>query len=185
MENTDQSLNNLTADQLIFVGDNVSSRRNRLDVYYPIENGIIKNWDEMTLLWKYCFQEKLKIDPQESKLLLTESPNNTTKNREKTVEIMFEEFGFHGLYIAVQSILTLYAQGLMTGVVVDSGEGVTNIMPVFDGFALPHLNKRLEISGREITRHLIKLLNIRGYSFNRSADLEVVREMKEKYCYIG
>jgi actin-related protein 2 len=82
-------------------------------------------------------------------------------------------------------VLTLYAQGLLTGVVVDSGDGVTHICPVYEGFALPHLTRRLDIAGRDITRYLIKLLLLRGYAFNQTADFETVRMMKEKLCYVG
>merc|ERR1711884_1022740 len=90
-----------------------------------------------------------------------------------------------GTYIAIQAVLTLYAQGLLTGVVVHSGDGVTHICPVYEGFALPHLTRRLDIAGRDITRYLIKLLLLRGYAFNHTADFETIRIMKEKLCYVG
>ena len=91
----------------------------------------------------------------------------------------------HCVNFFFQAVLTLYAQGLLTGVVIDSGDGVTHICPVYEGFALPHLTRRLDIAGRDITRYLIKLLLLRGYAFNQTADFETVRMMKEKLCYVG
>jgi actin-related protein 2 len=74
---------------------------------------------------------------------------------------------------------------LQTGVVVDSGDGVTHIVPVYDGFALPHLTRRLDVAGRDVTRYLIKLLLTRGYAFERTADFETVRGIKEALCYVS
>ena len=110
---------------------------------------------------------------------------NPKKNREKLVECMFETFGFQGVHCSIQAVLTLYAQGLLTGVVVDSGDGVTHIVPVYEGFALPQSIRRLDVAGRHLTEYMIKLLLLRGYTFNRTADFEVVREIKEKVCYVG
>jgi actin-related protein 2 len=117
--------------------------------------------------------------------MLTEAVMNPQANRKKMVETMFEKYGFQSCYVAVQAVLTLYAQGLLTGVVVDSGDGVTHIVPVYEGFALPHLTRRLDVAGRDVTLYLIKLLLLRGYAFNRTADFETVRQMKEKLCYVG
>lgn len=170
----------------LMVGDEASKLRSMLEVNYPMENGIVRNWEDMCHVWDYTFgPEKMNINPKECKILLTEPPMNPTKNREKMIEVMFEKYGFSGAYIAIQAVLTLYAQGLLSGVVVDSGDGVTHICPVYEEYALPHLTRRLDIAGRDITRYLIKLLLLRGYAFNHSADFETVRIMKEKLCYIG
>ncbi|KAL2917245.1 Actin-related protein 2 [Polyrhizophydium stewartii] len=170
----------------IMVGDEAAAVRAMLQMSYPMENGIVRNWDDMYHLWDYTFKEKLKInDFADHKILLTEPAMNPKRNRERMVEVMFEKYGFGGAYIAIQAVLTLYAQGLQTGVVVDSGDGVTHIVPVYEGFALPHLVRRLDVAGRDITRYLIKLLLLRGYAFNRTADFETVRQLKEKLCYVG
>lgn len=181
---TEERVDNLEVKD-IMVGDEASRLRQMLQITYPLDNGIVRNWDDMLHVWDYTFNEKLKIDPKECKIMLTEAPMNPKKNREKMVEVMFETYGFQAAYIAVQAVLTLYAQGLLTGVVVDSGDGVTHIVPVYQGFALPHLTRRLDVAGRDITRYLIKLLLLRGYAFNRTADFETVRQIKEKLCYVG
>ncbi|KAJ3333686.1 Arp2/3 complex subunit, actin nucleation center [Blyttiomyces sp. JEL0837] len=170
----------------IMVGDEAAALRNMLQMSYPMENGIVRKWDDMIHLWDYTFNRKLNItNPADHKILLTEPVMNPKKNREKMCEVMFEQYGFGAVYVAIQAVLTLYAQGLQTGVVVDSGDGVTHVVPVYEGFALPHLIRRLDVAGRDITRYLIKLLLLRGYAFNRTADFETVRQLKEKLCYVG
>jgi len=169
----------------IMVGDEAAKLRSMLQITYPLDNGIIRNWEDIGYVWDYAFKEKLKIDTSDSKILLTEAPMNPQQNRAKMVETMFEKYRFQGVYVAIQAVLTLYAQGLLTGVVVDSGDGVTHIIPVFEGFSLPHLTRRLDVAGRDVTRYLIKLLLLRGYAFNRTADFETVRLIKEKLCYVA
>jgi len=156
-----------------------------LQTSYPITNGIVHNWEDMIHLYNYTFGERLKIDPTEHKIMLTEAANNPKKNRAALVECMFEQFNFQGVQVSIQAVLTLYAQGLLTGVVVDSGDGVTHVVPVYEGYAEPKNIQRLDVAGRHLTEYLIKLLLLRGYTFNRTADFEVVREIKEKVCYVG
>ena len=177
-------VNNIEVKDLM-VGEDASALRQLLEISYPMKNGIVRSWDDMKHIWDHTFYEKLQIDPKQCKVLLTEPPMNPTKNREKMVEVMFETYQFDGVYVAIQAVLTLYAQGLLTGVVVDSGDGVTHICPVYDGYSLPHLTRRLDVAGRNITEYLIKLLLLRGYAFNHSADFETVRMMKENMCYVA
>lgn len=117
--------------------------------------------------------------------MLTEPPQNPLKNRENLIERMFEKYGFAASNVSIQAMLTLYAQGLLTGVVVDTGDGVTHVVPVYDGFVPQNLIRRLDVAGRHITQYLIKLLLLRGYAFNRTADFETVRQIKEKFCYVA
>ncbi|KAL7276143.1 Actin-related protein 2 [Rhizina undulata] len=169
----------------IMVGDDAAAVRNMLQITYPMENGIIKRWDDMQHVWDYTFSEKLQVDPRGRKILLTEPPMNPLSNREKMCEVMFERYGFGGVYVAIQAVLALYAQGLSSGVVVDSGDGVTHIVPVYESTVLTHLTRRLNVAGRDVTRQLISLLLRRGYAFNRTADFETVRAIKEKLCYVS
>ncbi|WFD29582.1 Arp2/3 complex subunit, actin nucleation center [Malassezia sp. CBS 17886] len=169
----------------LMVGEEAEAVRTYLQVSQPMEHGVVKDFDDMRHVWNYTFDEKLRVDPRGRKILLTEPPMNPKRNREEMCRIMFEEYGFDGVYVAIQAVLTLYAQGLQTGVVVDSGDGVTHIVPVYEGYAMPHLTRRLDVAGRDVTRHLIKLLLLRGYAFNRTADFETVRQIKEKLCYVS
>ncbi|VVT45995.1 uncharacterized protein SAPINGB_P000994 [Magnusiomyces paraingens] len=169
----------------IMCGDEASAVRSLLQISYPMENGIIRNWEDMTHLWDYSFYDRMNIDTRGRKVLLTEPPMNPLANREKMAEVMFERYGFGGVYVAIQAVLALYAQGLTSGVVVDSGDGVTHIVPVYESVVLNHLTRRLDVAGRDVTRQLIALLLRRGYAFNRTADFETVRQIKEKFCYIS
>jgi actin-related protein 2 len=169
----------------VMCGDEADAVRFALDINYPVENGIVKHWDNMIHLWNYTFYEKMKINPKDHKIMLTEAPLNPKENRKKTIQNMFEKYGFAGAHMSIQAMLVLYAQGLLTGVVVDSGDGVTHVVPVFEGFVPQHLIRRLDVAGRHITSYLIKLLLLRGYSFNRSADFATVQSIKEKLCYVA
>ncbi|EEA25648.1 Arp2/3 complex subunit, actin nucleation center [Talaromyces marneffei ATCC 18224] len=169
----------------IMCGDEAAAARSMLQISYPMENGIVKKWEDMQHLWNYTFYDKMKIDPTGRKILLTEPPMNPLKNRQTMAEVMLEGYGFGGVYVAIQAVLALYAQGLSSGVVVDSGDGVTHIVPVFESTVLNHHIRRLDVAGRDVTRNLIALLLRRGYALNRTADFETVRQIKEKLCYVS
>lgn len=169
----------------IVVGEDCSRLRNQFEVSYPIKNGIIQDWEGMGHVWDHMLYEILKAEPSECKILLSDPPLNPTRNRQKLVQTMFETYNFSGLSIQINAILTLYAQGLLTGLVVDSGDGVTNIVPVIDGYSFPHATKRVNIAGHHITSYLIELLLRRGYALNRTSDFETAREIKERLCYIS
>ncbi|KAL8847838.1 MAG: hypothetical protein Q9221_007140 [Calogaya cf. arnoldii] len=169
----------------IMCGDEAAAARSMLQITYPMENGVVKRWDDMEHLWNYTFNEKMKIDTTGRKILLTEPPMNPLKNREQMCDYMFEKYNFGGVYVAIQAVLALYAQGLSSGVVVDSGDGVTHIVPVYESTVLTHHTKRLDVAGRDVTRNLIALLLRRGYALNRTADFETVRQIKEKLCYVS
>lgn len=169
----------------IMCGDEAAAVRQTLDCKYPVENGIVRDWNDMEHLWDYTFFEKMKVRPEEHKILLTEPPQNPIKNRENLIQRMFEKYGFAASNVSIQAMLTLYAQGLLTGVVVDTGDGVTHVVPVYDGFVPQHLIRRLDVAGRHVTTYMNKLLMLRGYAFNSVADFETVRIIKEKLCYVA
>uniref|UniRef100_A0A183CMA9 Actin n=1 Tax=Globodera pallida TaxID=36090 RepID=A0A183CMA9_GLOPA len=172
-----------------YVGDEAQSKRCVLTLKYPIEHGIVTNWDDMETIWHHTFENELRVEPTEFPVLLTEVALNPKKNREKMVEIMFEKFEILATYVAIQAVLALYASGRITGVVLDSGDDVTCATPIYRGYAVPNATQRLDIAGRDLTDFLIKLLNDQrsGCTFSLSADRQIVCEIKERenLCYVA
>ncbi|OIR59189.1 MAG: actin-related protein 2 [Amphiamblys sp. WSBS2006] len=172
----------------VYVGDEIEeiAAHTAVDITHPIENGVVRDWEGMRLVWEYTFYTRLGLeDLSECQIMLTEAPQNPTANRERMCREMFEHFGFKRVYFVLQGILGLYSCGLQTGVVVDSGDGVTHIVPIFDGYASRPTIRRLDIAGRDVTRQLAKLLCGRGYAFRTDQSLGKARRLKEKHCYVS
>eukprot|EP00187_Rhodella_violacea_P007100 CAMPEP_0174886336 /NCGR_PEP_ID=MMETSP0167-20121228/1580_1 /TAXON_ID=38298 /ORGANISM="Rhodella maculata, Strain CCMP736" /LENGTH=248 /DNA_ID=CAMNT_0016122285 /DNA_START=65 /DNA_END=807 /DNA_ORIENTATION=- len=168
-----------------YVGDAAMARRGVLTIKYPLEHGIVTSWEDMEKIWHHAFFNELRVTPSEHPVLLTEAPMNPKANRERMTQLLFETFEIPAFYVAIQAVLSLYASGRTSGIVIDSGDGVTHTVPIYEGYSLPHAVERIDLAGRDLTEHLSTLLMSSGTKLTTSAEKEIVRDIKQQLCYVA
>ncbi|KAI7394231.1 Actin-like, partial [Hortaea werneckii] len=169
----------------VFIGNRAQELRGLLKIKYPLEHGIVTDWDDMERIWQYIYTDELKTLSEEHPVLLTEAPLNPRQNRDTAAQILFETFNVPALYTSIQAVLSLYASGRTTGIVLDAGDGVSHAVPVYEGFAIPSSIRRIDVAGRDVTEHLQTLLRKQGSVFHTSAEKEIVKNIKEKTSFIA
>ena len=169
-----------------YIGDDAQAKRGILKLRYPIQRGIITNWDDMEKIWEYTFYNKLDVEPDDQPVLLTDGVLEPRINREKIAEIMFERFNTPAVFIANPGLLSMHASGRTTGIVLESGDGVTQAIPVYKGNVIKDAISIGNICGRDLTEYMFSLLMERDLRFkNSSSCQEIAREIKEKCCYVA
>jgi len=176
-----------------FIGDDAVANSKTYAMRNPIKHGQVENWTHMEQFWEHCIFKYLRCEPEDHYFLLTEPPLNAPENREYTAEIMFETFNVPGLYIAVQAVLALAAswtskqvtERTLTGTVIDSGDGVTHVIPVAEGYVIGSCIKHIPIAGRDLTAFVQQLMREReSRSIPSAQSFEVAKRVKELYSYV-
>jgi actin-related protein 3 len=178
-------------DLNFMIGDDALNNKT-YQIYYPVRHGLVDNWTHMEKFWQMSIFKYIRCEPEDHYFLLTEPPLNPPENREYTAEIMFETFNVPGLYIAVQAVLALAAswtskqatERTLTGTVIDSGDGVTHVIPVAEGYVIGSSIKHIPLAGRDITAFIQTLLRERNEPVPPAESLEVAKRIKETYCYV-
>jgi len=190
-----------TAHADLYIGEEAYRRKGSqaYSLSYPVRSGRIENWDDFERFMQQAIFRNLRCLPEEHHFLLTEAPFNTPENRELTAEIMFETFNVKGLHIAVQAVLALYAQWVnevkvelgdvaaapdLTGLVVDSGDGLTHVIPVADGFVVSSCIQEIPLAGRHITQFVHDKLSERKEPVPPEQRMEAARQIKEQHTYL-
>jgi len=171
-----------TGDEL-YVGEEAQKLRGVLKLHYPMKHGVITRLEDMVTLWEHAYH-LMDVQSSDHPVLLTEAPLNPKQNRNRMIEQFFDKLHVPALFVAEQAILALYASGRTTGVVLDSGHGVTHCVPVFEGFSLPHAITRMDVAGADVTEHLNRILRKSGVNFHTSAEMQTVQDIKEKVCCV-
>ena len=172
--------------QDFFIGPGAMAHSNILKLRYPIQRGVIKRFDYMEKLWHYAFRNELRADPAEHPLLLTECPTTPKSVRERVIETMFETYSVPSLAIANSNVLSMYSQGCLTGISVDSGGDTTRIVPVYEGMSIPRLLRSVDIGGRLITEYLQRLMMEEGYpDAGTRSYLPIIDDIKERFGYVA
>jgi len=174
-----------SSEDNFYVAQAALDKRALLKLSYPVAHGVVEDWNAMEKVWENMYLN-LRVKAEDHSVLITEAAMNPKLNREKMLQILFENFEVPACYVAVQAILSLFASGRTTGCVMDSGDGVTHTVPVYEGYAIRHAVNRLNIAGRDVTEYLGVLVNqSKGLlSFATSAEKQIIRDLKEKHCYL-
>jgi actin-related protein len=156
---------------------------NVLNLRYPINHRIVRDWNDMEKLWHHTFDNELKVNPMDYPVLLTDAPLNPKANREKMVQIMFETFNVPTLYIANEAVLALYASERITGIVLHSADDVTHVVPIFEGYALQNAIIRLDYAENDLIDYLMKMLNESKCEVTSTTVADIITN--SNLCYVA
>jgi actin-related protein len=169
-----------------YIGSDAAKMRGVLKIKYPIERGAIMDWNDYYEILNYCFYSLLRIpNLSEYPVLYTEPPFLQKETKEYIARVFFETHRVKSLIMIPTPILSIFGVGLTTGLVVESGDGVTWICPVINGEIVDQAVQKLPLAGTDINQHLKNLLMREGINIESSAVDEIIKDIKEKNCYFA
>lgn len=168
-----------------YIGKEATNKAEILNLTYPIEHGVITNWDDMEKIWRHDFEDELKVDQTKHTVLFTEPVFNPKSCKEKTIQIMFETFNVPAFYMDTTSVFSFYASGRTTGVVLELGHGVTSVTAINEDLVFHNAAKRLNFGGVDLTEYLQKILKEKGYTYKILDDLNFITDIKENQGYVA
>nr|XP_042113974.1 actin-like isoform X2 [Peromyscus maniculatus bairdii] len=200
-----------TEEEDCFIGAEAQNNLVQLNLNHPITRGAIANWDNVEKIWHHSFYQALHISPEQHPVMITEPPLNSKDVKSRMTQpaargthehlgsvchlagqhanlppqILFETFNVPALYMANQGVLSMYAAGRTSGTTIESGEGMTYIVPIMNGYPLQLSTLKLDVAGQDLTSYLLKLLSDSGNLLVGAADREYIRDLKEKHCYVA
>jgi len=169
----------------VYVGDAAQAKRELLNLKWPMEDGLVTDWDAMEKVWYHVLMVELKAVPDQHGVVTTEPSVTSKKYREKMTEVMMESFNLQGYHVVTDAVMTMYASSKTDGLAVTAGHDSTYVLPVSCGFAMKPLARRFHTSGRHLTDFMKKLLNERGHNLTTYEDEQIAKAIKEKYCFIA
>ncbi|CAI9741794.1 Hypothetical predicted protein [Octopus vulgaris] len=171
----------------ILVGEEAEKNKTVLNLQNPIKHGLITHWENMEKIWQHAFEE-LKVAAEDYAVLLTEPVSNSETNRANMVEIMFEKFQVRAVMVANQAALSLFDSGRVTGISVNVGHGITQVVPIYGASTIKGATfcQHQNITGLALRDNLRSILTERGYRYGDSmSENRTLNDIKEKLCYVA
>lgn len=166
----------------IYIGDEAHSKRNGLEMHYPIQYGEVTNWDKMSRILHHTLHSELNVQGKDHPIMIADS---AWHQRPKIIQQFFEKFEVPSFFIALQPVLALYATGRTTGIGIESGDSLTQFVPCYDGCAIRHAALSLNIGGKRLTEYMRLLLVQEGHFFSQVAEYQIIKNIKEKLAYVA
>jgi len=152
---------------------------------YPVCRGVIENYDDYESILHSIFYDKLGVNPHDFKSLLIQPMLAPQQQSTKIAELCFEKFGLSALFLAQDALCALYASGGNTGLSISSGHGITSVVPIYEGYVLPHAAETLDFAGCDVTAYLKDTLNLHGLFRSPLSENKFADSLKQKAAYIA